>query len=110
MIKIFLNKLKNLKTLEPSKETNKIFSELCQYSIKNDKKIKFNKTIDELNKICYEAEYEMEKFWSNKIINSENTKEELNNFIYLKNYELLTKLEYLNVSFFDENLKNVLFI
>jgi len=110
MIKTFLKKIKTLKTLSPTKETNKVFSELCQYSIKNDKKIKFNKTIDKLNKICYEAEYQMEKFWSEKIINSNLPKEEFKNFTYLKNYKLLTKLEFLNIRFFNETPKNVLFI
>ena len=41
MIKTFLKKIKTLKTLSPKKETNKVFSELCQYSIKNDKKALF---------------------------------------------------------------------
>lgn len=110
MINNFYKKLKALKSLEPNEQTNKIFSELCEYSIKSEKNIKVNKKVLEINKICAEAEFEMEKFWANKIIKSKNPKKELENFIYFNNYQKLTNLEFINVKFFQEKIDNVLFI
>ncbi len=110
MIEKFYKKLKSLTDLKPKDEVNNVFSELCKYVVENDKKLKVNKKILEINEICSKAEFEMEKFYSKKIANSQNPKQELKNFIYYQNYEKLTKLEFLNASFFEENIKEVLFV
>lgn len=110
-IEIFYKKLKKISNLRPTPETNKIFSELCDFCRENDeKKIKIDKKILEMNEICAKAEFEMEKFWSEKIGKSENPEEELKNFPYFKNYIDLTNLEFLNAKFLKNNIKNVLFI
>lgn len=110
MIDFYHKKLKNLKDLKPNSETNSIFSELCSYCIEKDKNIKINKKVLEINKICSKAEFELEKYRSEKIIKSENPKKELQNFPYFENYKKLTKLEFLNCSFFEEKINEVLFI
>lgn len=110
--KIF-QKIKKIKNLSPNKETNNFFSKLCNYCQENDtisKEKSVNEKILEINKICAEAEFEMEKFWSEKVWKSKNPEEELKNFPYLKNYIDLTNLEFLNAKFLENNIKNVLFI
>lgn len=67
--KIF-QKIKKIKNLSPNKETNNFFSKLCNYCQENDtisKEKSVNEKILEINKICAEAEFEMEKFWSEKV-------------------------------------------
>ena len=111
MINNFYKRLKNLNDLKPNNETNELFSELCKYAIENNRSLKIDKKILEINEICAKAEFEMEKFWAEKIINSKNSKIEIENFIYYKNYLKLTELEFINASFInEEKIKNVLFI
>lgn len=110
MIDYFYKKLINLKDLKPNKETNEAFSELCKYTQENDKDIEINEKILKINEICSKAEFEMEKFWSEKILKSQNPKQELKKFWYYENYKKLTKLEFLNSSFLQENISEILFI
>lgn len=111
MVEKFYKKLKKLETLKPNEKTNKTFCELCDFCRKNDeKKILVDEKILEINEICAEAEFEMEKFWSEKVAKSEKPDEEIKNFPYLKNYIDLTNLEFLNAKFLKSDIKNVLFI
>ena len=69
MINNFYKRLKNLNDLKPNNETNELFSELCKYAIENNRSLKIDKKILEINEICAKAEFEMEKFWVEKIKN-----------------------------------------
>ncbi len=109
-LKIF-NKILNLKSLKPSKETNEAFSELVKYSENSFNKVNLNKMqIVELRKISSAAEYEMELHWADKIIKSKNPNAELKKFWYYKNYEDLVTLEYINIISINKKVKKVLFV
>ncbi len=111
MITYFNKELKSLKDLFPSESTNSIFNKLYTYCVekKNDS-IKITKEVEEINIICWNAEYEMEKYYAQNIINSNIANRALEDFIYYKNYSDLTQLEYLNMSFFHKNIKHILFL
>ena len=83
MINNFYKRLKNLNDLKPNNETNELFSELCKYAIENNRSLKIDKKILEINEICAKAEFEMEKFWAEKIINSKNSKIEIENVLFI---------------------------
>lgn len=110
--KIFQEIIK-IEDLRPIPETTSFFVNLCNFCRKSDditKEKSINKKIHKINEICAESEFQMEKFWSEKIGKSENPEEELKNFPYLKNYIDLTNLEFLNAKFLENDIKNVLFI
>lgn len=109
-LEIIINNILNLKDLRPNKTTNKAFTDLCSFCINNDIDFKIDKKIKKLNEICASAEYEMEKYYSNKIIRAKNQEEEMQKFIYYNNYEKLVELEYLNLNYFKKDIKNILFI
>lgn len=111
MIDSFYDEILSFQDLTPNDKINTFFTKLYDFCIKNDTDtLEVNDKVLEINKICAEAEYQMELFYVQKIIDSNNPKKELKDFMYYKNYEDLTKLEFINMSFFYENIKNILFI
>lgn len=111
MVNLFYEKLINLKDLSPNIITNEIFTNLYNYCINNtNTQLKITQKVLKINQICAEAEYKMELFYANKMITSNDPKNELNNFIYYKNYNDLSELEYFNLNFVNKNIKNILFI
>jgi len=110
MIEFFIKEGKKLNDLKPNKETNNYFNNLCNFCQKNDLHINEDENTFFLNNLCAIAEFEMEKYYSNLIINSTNPEEELKNFIYYNNYDKLTTLEYLNSKSIKDNIKEILFI
>lgn len=111
MIAYFENELKNLKTLSPCEETNKIFTQLYSYCTETKKDfIKITPKVREINHICSNAEYQMELYYANQIIHSENPKQAVADFIYFNNYQKISALEYNNLTFFKEEIKTMLFI
>lgn len=110
MIKYFYDKLHSLNDLSPSPLVNNTFSELCNYVINNDFDVKVSNEVDFINKTCAKAEYELEKYYSKLISWSNNPLDELYSFPYYDNYLKLIKLEYLNMSYFKDNIDNILFI
>lgn len=97
------------KSLKPSKEVDFLFKDLVDHATNIKNKIILNKKeLSSLVKKCGEAEYEMEKHYALKIINSKNPKKELEKFKYYKNYLDLIKLEYLNISYYSK-IKNIIF-
>lgn len=111
MITYFETELKNLKTLMPCEETNKIFSQMYSYCTQSKKDfIEITPEVKSINHICSNAEYQMELYYANQIIHSENPNEALKNFIYFDNYKKLTTLEYNNLAFFKQDIKTMLFI
>lgn len=111
MIAYFENELKNLKTLSPCEETNKVFTQLYNYCTESRKDfIKITPKVREINHICSNAEYQMELYYANQIIHSENPKEALANFIYFDNYKKLSALEYNNIILFQDKIQTMLFI
>ncbi len=89
------NKIISLKSFRPSKETNQVFSKLVSYTLNPKNSISITKTqINKLQKMCSESEYELEKYWANKIINADDPKDALSQFPYYSNYTKLTQLEW----------------
>ena len=85
----------NLKDLKPSNKVNSKFNNLVSLVINNpnlDQELTKEEII-KLQIICSQAESELEIYWSNRIINSEDPKKEIALFPYLKNYQELTKRE-----------------
>lgn len=83
-----------LESLLPSERVNRLFGELVKYSISNKKITLSNNEIDELQKLCSESEYELEKYWASRILKSKAPVEELHKFPYIQNYKKLTKMEW----------------
>lgn len=101
----------NLKSLEPCKETDTFFTELCEYIKKDDfKDIKITQEIREINTRCALAEYELEKYWNAKIVDSKNPRCAIRDFMYYDNYLKLTKLEIINAIHVFGDIRKVLFI
>lgn len=109
-IKIF-NRIVNLESLKPSKETNDAFSDLVKYCEEN-KEINLKRyQVSELRKLSSIAEHEMELYWATRIISSKKPIEELKKFWYYTNYEQLVDLEYSNVKYvYYKDVKSVLFV
>lgn len=111
MVNLILEELESLEDLSPNPKTNSVFTKLYNYCVIWDNYwLKITDDVLKINQICAEAEYKMEIYYTNKIINSIDPNKELNNFIYYKNYQDLAKLEYLNLDFFNNNIKNILFV
>lgn len=110
MLEEIYEEIEKLDNYIPCNKVNSIFSKLCNYCIKNDslyENIYWDNKILNINKICAKAEFEMEKYYNNNIQNIYDLKE----FIYYKNYEDLSELEYINTKFlFKNEFKNILFI
>ncbi len=87
-----------LKSYYPSKRVNYLFTQLVQYVLNPESKNIFSEEeVRKLQKICQTAEYEMEKFWAHKIIQSKNHKKTMQDFPYIENYRKLTQLEWFSL-------------
>lgn len=96
-LRAIYNKITELDNLKPSPETNKLFSKLVSFAVGQKKGDLNNTELSKLQKICSEAEYELEKFWAEKIIGSSISKNALKKFPYNTNYKKLTQLEWLSL-------------
>lgn len=87
--------ISQLKDFSPSEKVNNAFSDLVQLAMKFDRKLELSEDKKEhLQYLSAEAEYQLEKYWADKIINSIDPLKELETFPYFKNYQDLTTLEY----------------
>lgn len=87
-------KINSLSNLKPSKEVNKLFSELVEIATDNGYKVFLSQQkISRLQQLCSKAEYELEKYWAKEILVSDNPLEMLEEFPYYQNYIDLTLLE-----------------
>lgn len=108
-IETFFLKAEKFTSLQPWKEVNSFFCELCSFCVKHEKKIPRIKEVEVLQKMCSTWECLLEKFISQSIIDSENPLETLRWFEYYKNYEDLSWLEYMNLAFYWD-VKSILFL
>jgi len=92
------NQIVSLDNYRPSPKVNYLFTELVAQVLKINKSpnLSIVKKI-KLQEICAQAEYELEKYWAEKIINSENSVKTFAEFPYLNNYEKLTKIEWFSL-------------
>jgi len=90
------NRIESLKKLKPSSEVNRAFSELVEDIIRENVCIEeFSaEQLQVLRQRCGQAEFQLEKKWSEKIINSEKPFETLKEFPYFQNYIKLSAFEY----------------
>ncbi|HWA52384.1 MAG TPA: nicotianamine synthase family protein [Patescibacteria group bacterium] len=82
------NEITNLDNYLPSEKVNRLFSTLVENTLKEEKNNLNKKQIENLQKVCSSAEYELEKYWSQKNIYK---------FPYFENYLKLTKLEWFSL-------------
>ncbi len=93
-IRELYKKIEELKDFTPSTEVNELFTQLVEKSVKYSLDAKLTRyEISRLQILSAKAEYELEKYWSLRIISSNNSIEEFKKFPYIKNYIDLTKLE-----------------
>lgn len=106
----FYREIMALNDLTPSKEVNSLFSQLVKYALTSSKN-KFTKAqINSLQLISSKAEFELERFWTEKIVQSKNPKKTLSKFPYLKNYQKLTQIEWYSLLSCTSHKKhNILF-
>ena len=113
-IEYFHKEFKIMDDFKPKEKTNRIFTELVKYCIDNDLDIPSDKEVLEkvkfINKCCAYWEYELEKYYANKIIHSKDPKKELEKFNYYENYEDLIKLEFKSISIYLNKIKKALFV
>jgi|SRR5579872_196485 len=96
-LKVLYNQITKLDNLRPSEKTNKLFTKLVSFAVGQKKNSLTNKELSNLQKICSDAEYQLEKFWAEKIIKSAGPAAVLNKFPYNTNYKKLTQLEWLSL-------------
>jgi len=107
----FYHQLKKIKNFTPRKKVNKILSALYRYSIEStDKYIQNTQYVKDIRNFCARGEEEMEKYYAQKIFASCDTYQEMKRFMYFENYELLSRLEYVNLTYFCPQIKNILFL
>jgi len=92
----YLADVKSLDTLKPCKETNQVLSNLVNNVINENISENELETgeISELRALCGKAEFELEKHWAEKIMNSESPEEKIREFPYYSNYVKLADFEY----------------
>lgn len=94
-MKDLLQRIRALRTLTPSEETNAAFSELVHRALDPQIKVDLSEQeVFELRNLAAQAEFEMELFWAEKVIASETPDATLKSFWYYKNYQDLTKIEW----------------
>lgn len=107
-----LERIKSLDNLAPNKQTNRVFSSLVEDIIdeniqadlkEHDKKI--------LRSKCGEAEYKLEKHWTEKVLKSSDPKCEITEFPYYQNYLKLADFEHSTLlSCCEDPEKDALFV
>lgn len=104
-----IRRVRSLKSLRPNREVNKVFSELVDYALKSSDKVNIDKReLEFIQKSAAQAEYELEKFWVQKIIDNGA---QIEDFIYYNNYLKLTKIEWNSLLSCKEHKNhNVLFV
>lgn len=111
--KTYLERVENLETLKPCEETNQVLSGLVNDIIEeniSEKELEVEE-IHRLRKICGEAEFELEKQWAEKIIESENPRQKIRDFPYYENYVKLAEFEYSTlVGCCNDIKKNAVFV
>lgn len=95
-IKYIYDRLCEEKDLEPGLRVNRLFTNLVNL-VMADKISPGTLSAEEkkhLQNMCSCAEFNLELHWANKIINSDDSWQTLQSFVYYQNYVDLTKLEY----------------
>lgn len=98
MINKLYKDILNLDSLKPTYKVNKLFSSLVSYVLDPNNKNTLKETeLEKLQEICSRAEYELEKHWAKKIIESDNPLKTLRKFPYFSNYRKLTQMEWFSL-------------
>lgn len=108
-IKEIYNKIKQISDFKPSPEVNTLFTSLVSWAVdikESEGDMLSEEDKEDLRSICSTAEYEMEKYWAQKILEGQSIKD----FWYYKNYSELTHLEWSSICYCKEHRHKVLFI
>lgn len=108
-IEYFFWKAQKLNSLHPWFEVNSFFRELCSFCFHNEKKVPLTQEVEVMQKTCSVWECLLEKYVSHNVIDAVNPWKTLEEFEYYKNYWDLSRLEYLNLTFYWA-IKSVLFL
>lgn len=108
MIDTLYKNISQLPTLAPNPTTNEVFTKLYQLCTKNER-LQANFSMSSLQKLCWYAEYEMEKYVCGLLLKSQNPKKALQNFQYYGNYEQLAQLEF-SLLQCQSTIKKILFV
>jgi nicotianamine synthase len=93
-MKDLYKKIISLKNLTPTHKVNSLFEKLVEYVL-SGKDLKLStRQRNRLQSVCAQAEYELEKYWAERIIKSKNPQKEIKKFPYYQNYQKLTKMEW----------------
>lgn len=111
-IKSLYHQINRLEDLKPSKKVNTLFSKLVELSLNTETYNNLSGLeIKNLQTICSKSEFEMEKYWSTRIIRDKNPKLALTKFPYFSNYKKLTRMEWYSlVGCSNHQSHNALFI
>lgn len=113
-IKNLIADAENISPYRPNQEVNQFFWSLYQLAKDWDhylsSEIYQTNLLKKLNKICSDAEAQMEHHRADRILASSDASAELMNFPYRKNYQDLASLEYHLACSQLSNLKKVLFV
>ncbi len=96
-LKLLYNQIIKLDDLKPSEKTNQLFSKLVSFAVSQKKNSLSRAELTKLQKICCDAEYQLEKHWAEKLLGSANAAKALKKFPYNENYKKLTQLEWLSL-------------
>lgn len=96
---VLYKKIRDLKNLSPSEETDSLFRQLVSLAEKKDTISLSQQEVEDIQEICSSAESLLEKFYAKRILVADNPKQEITLFPYYENYEALTRLEFENASF-----------
>ncbi len=87
--------IKGLEDFRPCPEVNELFSSLVNRIVEGRVEGDLSRgEVRKLRQLCGKSEFQLEKYWSNRIIESERPEEEIKKFPYFKNYEKLVAFEY----------------
>lgn len=110
----FYHAIKALPSLTPSPEVNQTFHQLCRYAQTEDfngnEEIFSSPEVQFLRFSCAQAEYELEKKWTNLILDSEDPRTTLQTFPYFNNYQDLTRLEFQLLKSQKDQITTALFV
>jgi nicotianamine synthase len=111
-IRALYRELLALENYRPSEKVNRLFTQLVQYVLNPESKNILKKgEVEKLQRTCQKAEYELEKYWAQKIIHGADARALIREFPYFENYVKLAQLEWSSLlSCTTHRMHNICFV
>lgn len=88
----------SLQSFAPSKFVNHLFTQLVKIAVDSRSRDTLSSSQKKnLQLACSQAEFELERFWAKRIVNSKTPLQMLKRFPYLENYRKLTQMEWVGL-------------